>query len=438
VFGVERKIAMYEFSPGERPSPAVQETGKRHSRVRSCFTWIAALLLFAGGLGVGFMAAQWFSPGSLASARNGGEGVDGLRNQFPIFWEAMELLYNDFYGEFPEPSESTYAAIRGVLNELDDPNTAFMSPEEANFFRENLQGSFEGIGARVDWDMTADTVVVVEPFENQPAWKAGIKRGDLITHVDGESILGTDLASAVEKIRGPKDTTVVLTVVRADSAAPFEVEVVRDRIEIPTIESRVVAGNLAYVRLNSFNENAGDLVRDAVEAALEEKPAGLIFDLRGNPGGLLRQAIDVAAVFLPQGQNVLIERFADGREEIYATNVEPVITDLPLVVLVNEGSASASEIVAGAIQDYQRGQLVGTVTYGKGSVQLPHTLSDDSILRVTVARWYTPDDRTIDGSGLQPDVLVELSEADREAQRDPQLEEAIRLLGGEAEALPVE
>jgi carboxyl-terminal processing protease len=313
-----------------------------------------------------------------------------------------------------------------------------MSPEEANFFRENLQGSFEGIGARVDWDMTADTVVVVEPFENQPAWKAGIKRGDLITHVDGESILGTDLASAVEKIRGPKDTTVVLTVVRADSTAPFEVEVVRDRIEIPTIESRVVAGNLAYVRLNSFNENAGDLVRDAVEAALEEKPAGLIFDLRGNPGGLLRQAIDVAAVFLPKGQNVLIERFADGREEIYATEVEPVITDLPLVVLVNEGSASASEIVAGAIQDYRRGQLVGTVTYGKGSVQLPHTLSDDSILRVTVARWYTPDDRTIDGSGLQPDVLVELSEADREAQRDPQLEEAIRLLGGEAEALPVE
>jgi carboxyl-terminal processing protease len=171
---------------------------------------------------------------------------------------------------------------------------------------------------------------------------------------------------------------------------------------------------------------------------LEEKPAGLIFDLRGNPGGLLRQAIDVAAVFLPKGQNVLIERFADGREEIYATEVEPVITDLPLVVLVNEGSASASEIVAGAIQDYRRGQLVGTVTYGKGSVQLPHTLSDDSILRVTVARWYTPDDRTIDGSGLQPDVLVELSEADREAQRDPQLEEAIRLLGGEAEALPVE
>ncbi|MFN3334226.1 MAG: S41 family peptidase, partial [Caldilinea sp.] len=361
-----------------------------------------------------------------------------LRAQFPIFWEAMDVLYRDYFGELPAPEDATYAAIRGVLSRLNDPNTAFMTPDEANFFRTNLQGSFEGIGARVDWDTTFNTVRIVEPFENQPAWKAGIRRDDLVTHVDNESIVGTDLTSAVEKIRGPKGTTVVLTIVRVGEERPFDVEVVRDRIEIPTIESNVVGGDIAYIRLNTFNENAGKLVRDAVKAALEKNPSALIFDLRGNPGGLLKQAVEVASVFLSKDDTVLIERFADGREQIYKTEGEPITVDLPMVVLVNEGSASASEIVAGAIQAQQRGRIVGATTFGKGSVQLPQTLSDGSILRVTIARWFTPDDRTIDGEGLAPDVIVELTDEDRQAQRDPQLDEAIKLLGGEVEPLPVQ
>jgi carboxyl-terminal processing protease len=271
-----------------------------------------------------------------------------------------------------------------------------------------------------------------------PPGNAGIKRDDFITEVDGEEIIGTDLTSAIEKIRGPKGSTVVLTIVRLTEEEPFDVEVVRDRIEIPTIETKTVGGDIAYVRLNTFNENAGALVRDAVTAALEQKPSALIFDLRGNPGGLLRQAVEVASVFLPKGERVLIERFSDGKEDIYVTEDAPVTTDLPVVVLVNEGSASASEIVAGAIQDKARGQLVGGTTYGKGSVQLPQTLSDGSILRVTIARWFTPDDRTIDGAGLAPDVAVELTDEDRQAQRDPQLDKAIELLGGEVEPLPVQ
>jgi carboxyl-terminal processing protease len=350
----------------------------------------------------------------------------------------MDLLYRDYYGELPESDDATYAAIRGVLGRLNDPNTAFMTPDEAEYFRTNLQGSFEGIGARVDWDMNFNTLRIVEPFENQPAWKAGIKRDDLVTHVDGESIIGTDVTSAVEKIRGPKGTTVVLTVARLGEDAPFDVEVVRDRIEIPTIETDVVGGDIAYIRLNTFNENAGKLVRDAVTAALDKNPSALIFDLRGNPGGLLRQAVEVTSVFLPKGETVLLERFSDGREETYVTEEEPVAAELPMVVLVNEGSASASEIVAGAIQAQQRGQIVGATTFGKGSVQLPQTLSDGSILRVTIARWFTPDDRTIDGEGLAPDVTIELTDEDRQAQRDPQLDEAIELLGGEVEPLPVQ
>jgi len=406
----------------------------------TCLSLVVAALLFAGGLGIGFAAGKWGSApvANGAEESNAGGDAAALRARFPLFWEAMDILYRDFYGELPDSDDAVYAAIRGVLSQVDDPNTSFMSPDEASYFRENLQGSFEGIGARVDWDMNFDTVRIVEPFENQPAWRAGIKRDDLITHVDGESIIGADLMSAIDKIRGPKGTSVRLTIVRLTEEQPFDVEVVRDRIEIPTIETDTVGGNIAYVRLNTFNENAGDLVRDAVKTALAQNPAALILDLRGNPGGLLRQAVEVASVFLPKGERVLIERYADGKEDIYVTEDEPMTTDLPMVVLVNEGSASASEIVAGAIQDMARGKLVGTTTYGKGSVQLPQTLSDGSILRVTIARWFTPADRTIDGEGLTPDVVVELTEEDRQAQRDPQLDKAIELLGGEVEPLPVQ
>jgi len=417
------------FQPPTRPR------SKSRAIAIGVVSLLIAAVIFGMGFGVGLGASQFRQ---LSAAAGQDDGAAGLRERFPVFWEAMDILYRDFYGELPEPDTATYAAIRGVLGQFDDPNTSFLSPDEAEFFRTNLQGSFEGIGARVDWDANFNTVRVVEPFENQPAWKAGVKRDDLITHVDGEEIAGTDLTSAIEKIRGPKGTTVVLTIVRLATEETIDIEVVRDRIEIPTIETDTVGGNLAYIKLNSFNENASDLVRQAVEEALAKNPDGLIFDLRGNPGGLLRQAVEVSSIFLGENQTVLIERFSDGKEDIYKSEGSPLATDLPMVVLVNEGSASASEIVAGAVQDLQRGQLVGTKTFGKGSVQLPQTLSDGSILRVTIARWYTPDDRTIDGAGLEPDVVVEMSDGEREAQSDTQLEKAIELLGGEIEPLPVQ
>ena len=410
--------------------------GTGRALVIGAISILIAVVIFAVGFGAGFGAGHLGQPSTAAGQDDG--AADTLRERFPVFWEAMDLLYRDFYGELPAANNATYAAIRGVLGQLDDPNTSFMSPEEADFFRTNLQGSFEGIGARVDWDPNFNTVRVVEPFENQPAWKAGIKRDDLITHVDGEEIVGTDLTSAIEKIRGPKGTPVVLTIVRLATEETLDIEVVRDRIEIPTIETDTVGGNLAYIKLNTFNENAAELVRQAVEEALAENPDGLIFDLRGNPGGLLRQAVEVSSIFLGKDETVLIERFSDGKEDIYKTEGEPLTTDLPMVVLVNEGSASASEIVAGAVQDMERGQLVGAKTFGKGSVQLPQTLSDGSILRVTIARWFTPDDRTIDGEGLEPDVVVEITDVEREAQQDPQLDKAIELLGGEVEPLPVQ
>lgn len=397
---------------------------------------LIGLTLFLVGLGAGFGLAQ-LGRASEASASlnpiNSAGRVDAQREldpEFETFWEAMDLLYRDFYGELPADDEATYGAIRGVLNQLDDPNTSFLTPDEAEFFRTSIRGNFEGIGARVQWNDEHDTLAIVEPFENQPAWNAGIRRDDLVLAVDGESIVGGDLNSAVSMIRGEKGTTVVLTIARAGEVEPFDIAVVRDLIETPTISTDSLGddGEIAYVRLNTFNENAGQLVRQAVEDAVERDAAALIFDLRGNSGGLLREAVKVASVFLPGDANTLIERFSDGREQVYETEGQPVTTDLPLVVLVNGGSASASEIVAGAIQDADRGKLVGVTTFGKGSVQLPHTLEDGSIMRVTIARWYTPADRSIEGTGLEPDVEIEITDEEREAGADPQLDRALELL----------
>ena len=401
----------------------------------TCLVVAGAMAILLLGFGLGFGAGHLTATQVTASGNSAAD--QKLYPKFDVFWEAMNLLYTDFYGQLPESDAATYGAIRGVLGELQDHNTSFMTPQEAEFFRTHLEGSFEGIGARVDWDTKTNTLRIVEPFENQPAWKAGVKRDDLVIAVDGESVVGTDLTSAIEKIRGPKGSTVKLTIVREGAAEPLDIEVVRDRIEIPTIASDTVGGNLAYIRLNSFNENAGELVRQAVTDALKQNPDGLIFDLRGNPGGLLTQAVEVSNVFL-QDADVLIERFADGKEQIYKTEKQAEAKDIPLVVLVNEASASASEIVAGAIQDAGRGQLVGAKTYGKGSVQLPQTLSDGSIMRVTIARWFTPKDRTIDGTGLDPDLAVEITDVQRQASEDPQLDKAIELLGGQVEPPPVQ
>jgi carboxyl-terminal processing protease len=422
--------------------PTAADTVRTAQRLTlGCAAVLVVFVIFvvgaALGFGLGRVSADDAGPGgdAVAAAGETANTTDdnkaqraGLDAAFPTFWEAMDVLYNNFYGDLPAGKEATYAAIRGVVNNLDDPNTSFLSPDEAEVFRTNISGEFEGIGARVDWDEDVDTVRIVEPFENQPAWSAGLKRDDLILAVDGESVVGTDLTSAVQKIRGPKGTTVTLTILRpgANDNEPFDVEVVRARIETPTVTTDRLgdAGEIAYVRLYTFNENSGQLVRQAVEEALEHDAQGLILDLRGNTGGLLREAVKVTSLFL-EDELVLLERFKNGEEEVYRTEGKPLTTDLPLVLIVNEGSASASEIVAGALQDTGRAPLLGAVTFGKGSVQLPETLSDGSILRVTIARWYTPKGRTIDGTGLTPDATVEFTDEQRAAGEDPQLDAAL-------------
>ena len=424
------------------PAPAANERSGVMGQplLLGCAAILVLVSTFLIGLATGYGAGRLTDvPGSGSASlgglvspgygNNGGSATDRLDDEFGTFWEAMNLLYRDFYGDLPEDDQATYGAIRGVIDLLDDPNTSFMTPEEAEFFRSSMQGSFEGIGARVEWDSDFDTVRIVEPYEDQPAFNAGLRRGDLILAVDGESVVGTDLTETVLKIRGPKGTAVLLSVAREGIEEPFDVEVIRDTISTPTLTTDTLGpnGEIAYIRLTTFNENAGQLVRDAVADAMDTDPAGIVFDLRGNTGGLLREAVKVTSVFL-EDETVLIERFADGTEETYRTDGKALVKDVPVVVLVNGGSASASEIVAGALQDTARAELIGTTTFGKGSVQLPHTLDGGGIMRVTIARWFTPKDRSIDGLGLEPDITVEITDEQRDAEEDPQLDRALEIL----------
>jgi carboxyl-terminal processing protease len=343
-----------------------------------------------------------------------------------LFSEAWGLLQKQFYGELPAGKEVTYDAIRGVVDRLGDQHTAFIDPQHAALFNADMEGHFEGIGARVDL-AEGGGVELKYLFAGQPAEKAGLKVGDVIMKIDGQDVTKMDLTEAISLIRGPRGSEVVLTIKRADQPEQ-DVKVVRDQIEIPVVETKTLAdGRVAYIALSEFSSVAPDRLAKALKETLASKPTGLILDLRGNPGGLLDAAVRIGSYFVPDG-NILIERSKDGSERVYQREGRYLLGDTPLVVLVDGGSASASEIVAGAIQDAGTGVLVGEKTYGKGSVQLPNTLSDGSQLRVTVAHWFTPKDRQIHEVGLAPDIAVPFTKEDAAAKRDPQLDRAVEYL----------
>jgi carboxyl-terminal processing protease len=373
---------------------------------------------FLSGFGAGFTLAP-ARPAPVAAA---GEEPP----EFAVFWEAWHLIENEFYGELPTMQEVTYGAIRGVLVAIGDDGTSFIDPERAAIMREDITGGFEGIGAVVNM-LPNGRLIIVEPLPGRPAAQAGIQQGDLVLQVDDTPIQNMTLMEAVSLIRGPEGSTVRLTILRQGVKEPFEVAIVRARIEIEVVESRMLEDDIAYVKLTEFNVKATKELKEALQELMAQEPQGLIFDLRSNPGGFLQTSVEVASQFLDGGL-VLTEKGRGDLEKEYQVESGGLATEVPLVVLVNMGSASASEIVAGAIQDSGRGILVGERTFGKGSVQLPHTLSDGSELRVTIARWFTPKGREIQGTGIFPDIEVEMTLEDLEAGRDPQLERAVEYL----------
>lgn len=345
---------------------------------------------------------------------------------FAPFWESWDIVHREFVDQPVDDLVLMRGAIRGLLEALGDEHTGYMDPEEYKQANIPLQGEYEGIGAWVDTE--AKFLTIIAPMPNSPAERAGLHPGDEIVGVDGQDVTRLDGSLVIRRVLGPAGTRVILTVRREGEPQDFDVEVVREKIAVPSVESRMLDGGIAYVRLFSFSESTDRDLRQALSELLAQEPHGLILDLRGNGGGYLSSAVDVASEFIQQG-TILTERYGDGQDQVYSANGNGLATDIRLAVLVDAGSASASEIVAGAIQDYGRALLVGETTFGKGSVQNWRALSGDGgAVRVTIARWYTPDDRSIQDAGLTPDIPVELTQDDIDAQRDPQLDRAVKAL----------
>ena len=329
-------------------------------------------------------------------------------SQFDTFWEAWYLVHENFVDrEALDPSVLTYGAIRGMIQALgDEGHTAFLTPDELSRQRSDIDGKFSGIGAYVG--MKDGLPTIVSPFDGSPAAKAGVKAGDFIIEVDGEDVTTLPLPDIIDLIRGQEGTEVLLTLLRPEESTSVEVSIIRGEIEIPAITWDMIPGtDTALIRLSQFNANATEQLREAVAESEDQGATSVVFDVRNNPGGLLEQAINVTSQFLDDGY-VLQREDADGERETYPVRRGGVATDIPMVVLINRGSASSSEIFAGAMQDHDRATVVGETTFGTGTVLQPFRLSDGSGLMLGTSQWLTADGRLIRKQGIEPDVEVEI------------------------------
>jgi len=336
---------------------------------------------------------------------------------FSIFWDVWNKI-NEKYVTLngPTDTEKIYGAIEGLVGSLDDPYSVFFPPKESEYFESEIQGKFEGVGMEVS--MRDDILTVVAPLKNTPAEKAGIKAGDKVIKIDDTTTMNLTVDESVDLIRGEGGTTVVLTIVRGDENEPIKISVVRGVIEIPTIKTEAREDGVFVIELYSFSATSSYLFRDALREFIESGYDKLVLDLRNNPGGYMEAAIDMASWFLPAGKTVVKETFRDDEEEkIYRSKGYDIFTDnLKFAILINQGSASASEILAGALSEYDKATLVGEKSFGKGSVQELIPITEKTSLKITVAKWLTPD------------VKVEFTKEDFEAGRDPQLEKAVKIL----------
>ncbi len=375
------------------------------------------LAAFGGGWGAFWVAERLpfdlpfvgVRPG-LSPATAAAEGEAAAADEMAVFWEAMQLLDEHFYSqeELPQNDQVTYAAIEGVIAATGDPHTGFMDPERARIVESSLEGEFEGIGATVE--MSDEGLVIVSPFPETPAEQAGLLPGDLVIEVDGNPTIGLDIMEAVAMVRGPEGSVVRLTVRREGTPELLQFEVTRGTIVVPIVETRLLtlegAAPIGYLRLNDFGGNSVPQFREGLQSLLDQGAQRMIVDLRFNPGGYLQASVEITSEFIADGV-ILSEKGSNGRDTVHEATAGGIATEIPLVVLINEGSASASEIFAGAIRDTGRGTLIGTTTFGKGSVQITRDLSDRSSMRITVARWFTPSGSAIHEVGIEPDIVVE-------------------------------
>lgn len=322
------------------------------------------------------------------------------------------------------------SAVKGYVDALGDPYTNYMTTEEYAAFQQDLKATYEGIGAPLEIDKDTNALTIVSPYKNSPADKAGLKTGDVILKVDGETIQNIPIEEVARKIRGNKGTTVVLSIQRKESERVklIDVPVVRDTIVIPTIEAKMMKDNIGYIAIFGFDEPTADQFKNELDKLKNQNLKGLVLDLRGNPGGFLLTAQEIADEILSTGLVVYTEDKDGNREDFKATN--PNALDVPVVVLVDKGSASASEILAGALKDHNKATIVGTATFGKGLVQQTFPFFDGSAIKITIAKYYTPSGAYIHSKGIEPDIVVELNEnaSRNDEASDNQLQKALEVM----------
>ena len=345
---------------------------------------------------------------------------------FNLFWNVWDLLKDEYVNKDKLTDKQLfYGALKGLVDSVGDPYTVFMEPKLAKEFAGDLAGTFEGIGAEIG--KKNDIIMIIAPLADMPAEQAGLKSGDKIYAVDGQTTAGLTVDEAVSKIRGPKGTVVTLTIFRQGFAKAEDFKITRQVILVKSVRTQRRDDGLLVIAITNFNDDTADLFKKAVVQAVLENPRGIILDLRNNPGGYLETAIDVASEWIDQGV-IVTERFSPEKKNEYLNRGRARLKDFPTAVLVNQGSASASEIVAGALKDYGKATIVGMKTFGKGSVQTLENLRDNSSVKITVAEWLTPKGNNINEQGIAPDIEVDLTTDDYNNNKDPQLDKAVEIL----------
>lgn len=409
-----------------------------NKNIKILLGFFVGVILLAGAFSGGFIVGHLFPstvqlPGISSFLPSSSEQQDqqsatprDLQTLFKPFWEAWNIVHEQYVDQPVDDEKLMQGAIRGMLDSLGDKQTFYMEPQLYENETSSLQGQYEGIGAYVDTD--GEYLTIVSPIEGSPAEKAGLKPGDKVIAIDGKDMTGVAPEQARLKVLGPEGSQVKLTIAREGEPKPLEVTITRAKIVIRSAEGKILENDIAYIDINTFGERTTQELRETLDQLLKQNPKGIIIDLRNNPGGYLNTAVEVGSEFIDKGV-ILYEQYGNGKRDTHKALGKGRATDIPIVVLINEGSASASEILAGALQDYGRAKLVGVQSYGKGSVQNWVPLSgNQGAARVTIAKWLTPKERAIDHVGLAPDVWVEITIEDFEAERDPQLDAAVQTM----------
>lgn len=409
----------------------------QNTQYKNLILSITLLIAFSGVFYIGFASGQSQMAeaskietvtASLNATKDKPEDVD-----FALFWKAWNIVNEKFVQTHVASSttnkDKIYGAIAGMVQSQKDPYTVFFPPAEATNFESEIEGNFEGVG--MEMGIKAGVLTVITPLKGSPAEKAGIRSGDKVIQINGKITTDYTIDQAVKIIRGKKGTEVSLVVVREGVTNPIEIKMIRDVINLPTIDTKVDQKNGIFtIKLYSFSAQSASLFRNALRDFVNSKQNKLILDLRGNPGGFLDAAVDMASWFLPPGKVVVTEDYGKGKTQVSEKSKGYNIFNdsLKMVILIDGGSASASEILSGALSEYGKAKLVGTKSFGKGSVQEYIKLNSETALKVTVARWLTPNGKSISEEGLVPDVEVKMTAEDVAAGRDPQMDKAIELL----------